>query len=663
MFKNFLINRIVIYAISTLVSIMIPNLAMANDVPSWLQQAISSNAPTYKKDVPGVVLLNEQVVNIEDNGHVTTSTTYVIRILTMDGRGLAEATEFYDTDTGKVRELRAWLIKPNGKVKKYGKDETLDGVADLSDVYNESRMKSISAKDDAEIGAVFAYQSISEDKAMFPQTVWTFQDRLPTLVSRYTLNLPTNWTASSITFNSEKIEPIVKGTSYVWERRNLPPIEPEPSSPNIAALAPRIAINYAPPASSSKNVPGGRIFAKWEDVSRWYTDLSDPQAIPDNQITNKAKELTANSKTEIERIQAIGRYVQSLQYISIQIGIGRFQPHAASHVFSKMYGDCKDKANLMRAMLKAINITSYPVLIYSGDRTFVREDWASPGQFNHCIIAVKISDETKAMSVVTHPTLGRLLIFDATDSDTPVGDLPYHEQGSLALIAAGDNGQLMRMPVAPPEENTWERKIKMDLNPNGSISVVINDNAIGQPAAKTRRLFNNRSKPEFIKSIESWITVAGVTGAKITKAEPSDNYTSGQFAINIEFSVDRYAQSLRNSLLVLKPSVIARRGESLFLKENSRSHPIVIEAEAFNETIEIKVPDGFQVDEVPDPVKLDTPFGSYITKYEVKGNQLVVTRKLVQLASVIPANQYADVRTFMNNIQASETAPVVLVKK
>ncbi|HYH86034.1 MAG TPA: hypothetical protein VEX60_11320 [Pyrinomonadaceae bacterium] len=57
---------------------------------------------------------------------------------------------------------------------------------------------------------------------------------------------------------------------------------------------------------------------------------SAPQAEPDDTIATKARELTAGSKTELEKIQAIGRYVQNIHYISIQIGLNRgggMQPH------------------------------------------------------------------------------------------------------------------------------------------------------------------------------------------------------------------------------------------------------------------------------------------------------------------------------------------------
>ncbi len=52
--------------------------------------------------------------------------------------------------------------------------------------------------------------------------------------------------------------------------------------------------------------------------------------------------------------------MQNIQYISIQTGLGRgggYRPHASNEVFAKSYGDCKDKANLMRAMLKGEPLT------------------------------------------------------------------------------------------------------------------------------------------------------------------------------------------------------------------------------------------------------------------------------------------------------------------
>jgi hypothetical protein len=634
----------------------------AEEAPQWLQQAASMKLPTYDKEVSAVVLRTEENVVLNSDGRLITNTIYAIRILSREGRGYADAVEMYLTQSGKINEMHAWLIRPNGIVKKYGKDETADRILDPNDIYNEYRVREIDATNDAEAGAVFGYEATSEERPLFNQDIWRFQDRLPTVQSRYSLTLPSGWRASSLTFNHEKVEPVVNGSTYVWELRDLEPIKFEPASPKISNLVPRVAINYflgdGGISASSKG------FENWTQVSRWATDLHDPQAIPDQSVAAKARELTANSKTDFDRIKAIGHFVQNLQYISIDIGVGRgngYRPHAASQVLAKAYGDCKDKANLMRAMLKSINITAYPVAIYLGDSDHVREEWASPYQFNHCIIAIKVGDEIIAPTVVTDAKLGRLLIFDATDSNTPVGDLPEEEQGSFALVIAGDAGQLMRMPTMPAEASSFDRQADVVLEPQGTITATVHERASGQAAASSRRQFRGLSSAQYLKLIEGWVT-SGATGAKVSRIDPKDNNEVGRFDLDVDFTAFNYAQLMQNRLLVFKPAIVSRR-DSLQLTELTRKQPIVLDARNFKETIRIKLPEGFEVDELPDALKLDTSFGSYNTSYLVKDGQLVFTRNLTQLSAKIPVAQYQSVRSFFEKIRAAEQAPVVLVRK
>jgi len=653
-----MLYRLTLLCFVLLAATAAPAFAAGDDVPNWLQQAASAKPPAYDKDVPAVVLHHEANVTIGEDGKITTNTTFAMRVLNREGRRMALARENYHNDSGKVREMKAWLIRASGDVKKYGKDETVDMASVNNDIYNEVRYKIIVAGD-AEIGDVFGFQTVTEERSVFNQAIWSFQVRIPVLVSRYTLALPENWRASSVTFNHAKIEPAVNGSTYSWEMRNLAPIEPEPASPEVTNLAPRIAVSYYPMEGARQN--GSRTFDNWTEVSRWYTELTDPQAASNELIVAKAKQLTAGAKTEMEKIRAIARYAQDLQYISIQIGIGGYRPHAAADVFAKSYGDCKDKANLMRAMLKAVNIDSYLVLIFSGDATYVREEWASPRWFNHCIIAVKVSDETQTPTVIAHPKLGRLLIFDATDDVTPLGDLPEHEQGSFALIAAGDGGTLMRMPTTPPEANRVERQSEVTLNAEGAITATVRENALGQVAANYRRVFRSLSRTDYNSVVERWVS-RGANGAKVNKISPTDNSTEGRFALDLEFTVGSYGQVMQNRLLVFRPAIIERR-ESISLLESKRKHPVVLESHAYDETVRIKLPEGFIVDEMPDPMNLDTSFGTFSATYEVKDGHLLFTRKLVQRAMTVPVEDYAKVRSFLAGIRAAEQSPVVLMKK
>jgi hypothetical protein len=636
--------------------------AMADDAPGWLKQAAASTAPTYEKDVRGVVLEDEEQVTMGGDGKLVTVDNYAVRLLTREGKSLAIASAYYLVSSGKVREINAWIIRPDGTVKSYDKKSMYDRISDPDDVYDEGRIKVIDASGDVDVGYVFGYTTVSEDTPLFYQDQWSFQGRLPTLVSRYSLNLPSGWTASSLTFNSPaEITPQVSGSSYVWEVRNLAPIPPEPLSQGVANLAPRIAVNYAPQNNSSS---ANRTFATWTDVSVWGTALHDPMVIVDDSIAAKARDLTASATTELEKIRLVGNYVQNLQYISIDIGVGYgngYKPRSSALVMSRGYGDCKDKANLMRALLRALKIESYPIVIFSGDPTFVREQFASPRQFNHCIIAVRVSDATKAASVIDNEKLGRLLIFDATDPYTAVGDLPGHEQGSLALIMAGDKGGLARMPVMPADTDKLQRNVEVTLNEFGEIKGTIQERGHGQTATFMRAQFRALPAPDFRKAIEGWLT-RGASGAALEDLKTKDVLNDSAFDLDVSFSVARYAQLMRGNLLVFKPVVVSRRNFT-YLTESKRITPVEIGSSSVSENSTFNLPDGFVVDEMPSASNFETLFGKYTSSCEVKGSKLVCSRLLTMNRTIVPVERYSMAKDFFTKIRDAEQVPVVLVKK
>ncbi|HEX2639256.1 MAG TPA: transglutaminase-like domain-containing protein, partial [Pyrinomonadaceae bacterium] len=439
------------------------------------------------------------------------------------------------------------------------------------------------------------------------------------------------------------------------------PIANEPMSPSFVNMAPRIAVNYSP-ADGAQAV--NRAFADWVGVSRWASAMYDPQVVVDDAVAAKARDLTVNAATETEKIRAIGTFVQSLQYISIDIGVGYgngMKPRPSNTVLSRGYGDCKDKANLMRAMLKALKIEAYPIAIYSGDPTYVRKEWASPGQFNHCIIAVKVSDATNAPTVIDHPKLGRLMIFDATDEYTPVGDLPDYLQGSNALLVAGENGGLIQMPVTPADFNAWNRETDIQLLDDGSIKGVIRERTRGQESRWARTMFHSLSSSDFSKAIERWLA-RGANAARLIKLTPQDKQSDGAFNLDVEFSAPNYGQLMQNRLLVFKPA-IANRSDSIYLTEKDRKNPVMLDSNSFKEKVEFTLPAGFAVDEMPDPVNIETPFGTYATTYKVQDGKLLFTRSMTTNRGSVAVDKYNEVRDFYSKMRDAEQTPVVLIRK
>src|SRR5258708_28871157 len=116
--------RVIILGGILLLTAGIASASPAEDAPQWLQQAAAIKTPTYDKEVTAVVLRTEENIVLNSDGRLITNTIYAVRILSREGRGYADAVEMDLTQSGKINEMHAWLITPNGIVKKYGKDET-----------------------------------------------------------------------------------------------------------------------------------------------------------------------------------------------------------------------------------------------------------------------------------------------------------------------------------------------------------------------------------------------------------------------------------------------------------------------------------------------------------------------------------------------------------
>jgi hypothetical protein len=642
---------------SCLLIITLAKPSPAQEAPQWVREAAANAVPGFGPKVSAVVILAEEHVSAESDGRIVTTTRRATRLLSREARGRAIARAIYRTDGGKVRSLNAWLLRPSMPVKKY--DAAVDIAAVNNDVYNEVRAKVISAMEDSDAGSIFAYEAVTEERSVFTQFDWAFQDDLPALISRVVLTMPAGWTVSSLTFNHSPVDPIITRSTFMWELRGLPPIEPEPAMPTPHQIVPRLAVTFAPPTGTAGFGPS---FETWQSVSRWLTALQEPQAQPTAALTAEVQRLSANATSELEKIRAIGRYAQGIQYISIQTGLGRgggYKPHTAGEIFAKSYGDCKDKVTLMRTMLKVAGIPSYPLVIYSGDPFYVRDSWPSPQQFNHAIIAIRVSDPTIPASI-EHPALGRLLFFDPTDPDTSIGDLPEPLQGSFALIVADDKGGLVRIPMIPLEKSELRRQTELVLSPDGTIDAKMEENSIGQEAAAKRAEFRLGSPADFVNRIERWISRT-VPGAAIVKVDPVQKPGEDNFTLRAEFQGPHYAQLMQNRLMVFKPVIVDRRTEFSF-SATSRKHPIVISSQQATDIVRVRLPEGFKVDELPAAVKIETSFGTYGSSFEVTNGLLIFTRNISMRRAVVPADQYSEVRSFFQRISAAEQAPVVLVK-
>ncbi len=75
---------------------------------------------------------------------------------------------------------------------------------------------------------------------------------------------------------------------------------------------------------------------------------------------------------------------------------------------------------------------------------------------------------------------------------------------------------------------------------------------------------------------------------------------------------------------------------------------------------DIALPDGYVVDELPDPVKEDFGFAAYESKTELRGNSLHYSRTFTMREVTLPPEKYPDVQKLAGVIAADEDSRAVL---
>lgn len=627
--------------------------------PDWLREAATRELPQYGPDIPAVVLMRQRTLTVSGDGRTTCSERGVIRVLTNEGRSYAGCAAVYLTGNEKVTEMRAWLLPESGPARVFGREDCVDAKLASNDVYNETRQRLISAMDEASAGATFGYEWTLSRRSVFMQYIWDIPNDVPTLACRLNLRLPAGWHATGTTFDHEAITPVAGEDGLSWELRDLPAAKSEPAAPPASARMPRLALSFGPERLDDPEF--ATAFRSWDQVSRWMASLSDPQAELDETLRARAAALVAGTPPGLDRIRAIGTFVQGLNYIEIETDVaegGGYRPHAARVVLDKGYGDCKDKANLMRAMLAAIDVPSWLVSIHSSDPTRVRREWPSPMQFNHCILAIRPPPGTSLAACLEDDTYGRLCLFDPTNPLTPLGDLPRSEQGGLALIISAKGGHLIRAPVTPPESSTVRRAVEARMQDSGEIDASLHETSTGAMASAARAERRGATEAEYQRHLEEWIG-RGVPGAIVERARPADDRVGNRFDLEVAFTAPRWGRWLSDTLYAICPA-IARSREASEFTEQDRTLPIVIPGEQEEETVDIALPPSFAAEDFPDTVSIDTPIGSYHNAYAFRNGRLHASRTLVTHAVTLPAERYPEVVAFFQAVRRAETAKVVL---
>jgi len=624
------------------------------EVPEWLRGLARQPAKTYADDVNAVVLLDDNVTTVKENGDIVRHGRRVVRILRPEGRNAGAYARYFNGDS-KVNYLRGWSITSKGQEYETKTSDVFESNVSTYEVYSDAKVKALRVPG-TDVGTVVGFEYEEQARPYTFHDTWYFQESEPVERSHYELHLASGWRFKSDWVNHKEEKPTEENGAVQWQINDIPRIEREPRQPPAMGLAGSVVFTFF-----NDKLPG-KSFRNWSDIGGWYTQLSSDVRSASPALTQKVQELAPGNMPLMQRIKALAGFAQhDVRYVAIEIGVGGYKPHTASDVFTHRYGDCKDKATVLSAMLSQIGVKSYYIIV-NATRGVVTKDLPPSLRFNHMILAIALPEASYAKpmpALYEHPKLGHLLIFDPTNDVVPFGQIPYYEQDNYGLLVGEQGGELIHMPLSPPEANGVVRNARLKLLPDGTLQGEIEERYTGWNAMLGREFLQHETENDRKKIIER-LVANSLGNFQLDKYElVNANDIDQDLIIKFNFSAPHYAKNAGQMRLV-RPRVL---GELAGPWDANKPRHYAYEFRApflDRDIVEISLPEGFKVDELPDPAKVAFPFAEYTSKTESAEGVLKYTREYKQTATQVPLDHMDELKKFFSQINLDEKNMAVL---
>ena len=386
-------------------------------------------------------------------------------------------------------------------------------------------------------------------------------------------------------------------------------------------------------------------FGSWEEVGRWYAGLEKPRRLPSQEVKAKAAELTKGLNSDLERTEALYDFVaKNFRYVSLSLGLARYQPQAAADVLRNQYGDCKDKNTLLAALLEAEGLHSSTVLINSVRK--LDPDVPAPSQFNHVITKLVLGKEDVWM--------------DTTTEVAPFQLLTYQLRKKQALvIPEGGVPHLEETPADSPVPDQELTEITGKIDDTGKLDATVQYTLRGDTELRQRLIFRRLAAAQWQKYIEGLNKSIGGTVSNLKIGDPSA--TREPFTIAYDVSKANFVDWTKKKTQLRLPlahlslvSVSAdigtdadtdQEGEDGDLSASNTENFKLGPRNESNYRLKLELAPRYAAD-VPVSTALDRDYGAYQSNYKFEANTFTAERKLTIRKAELPPARADDYRSF-----------------
>ncbi|MFV0539408.1 MAG: transglutaminase-like domain-containing protein [Dysgonomonas sp.] len=418
----------------------------------------------------------------------------------------------------------------------------------------------------------------------------------------------------------------------------------EPFAPDSREIIPLV---YIAPTDFCFDSKCGNM-SDWDGYGKWVSALLEGRDALPLDFTGKLKELVKTAKSEKEKVGILYKYLQdNFRYLSIQLGIGGFQPIEAQSTLKNKFGDCKGLTYLMKAMLRVVDIESNYCEIYLGNRKEFYRDFPSITQTNHVILLVPLQNDS--------------VWLECTSSTTPFGYVHDRIAGHDVLVITDNGGKVCQLPTYTSKQNKKESRLQINISEDGTAngSITFEEHLIGYDYAKNYYNILSNDREKVVEYINANVSMPKIQIGEINTSENKSALPSCSLILKYE-AID-FASKTGTRLFI--PVCPLKKSYYNIFSAAKRNLDIEI-GNGFSEsdTIIMQIPEMYTPESLPKDISLTTDFGTFSSQSILEGNKIIYIQNTEVFSGRYSKERYKEIKDFFGEIATAIKRKVVVKK-
>lgn len=431
-------------------------------------------------------------------------------------------------------------------------------------------------------------------------------------------------------------------TTYQWTVQNRKAFKREDDQMWWDIL-PRI--EFAENKFNCYGYPGD--MSTWQSFGQWVYNLHKDVCTLSPQRVTEIQKMTDTIKDDKTKAKFLYEYLQhNTRYVSIQLGIGGWKPFDANFVDTKKYGDCKALANYMYALLKAVNIQSYWVVVRAGANEPSEKANYPINAFNHEILCIPFKNDTTWL--------------DCTSQYGEFGKPGPFTENRNALLITENGGKLINTPRSQAADNKFDTEVHVVLDSVGGAKAQIKLFCTGE--YREGYIYRATEKEEDQKDDVLHDLNFKQPSLYSMKLAGDKNFTR---ELDIDLEYEKLSDIELSDKKFYRANFVDLWDQTLPVLEKRKSTYFFDFPKTKSCVTTIDLPQGYTIENLPANQDLKFTYGSFEIKYayDAVKNQVTSTAKFNLNNHVIPADKYNEMQQYFEAIKKAENKKLVIRRK